>query len=52
MCFERKTKMKTKKIIILSFALAIVGLLTSCGTVHGFGKDMSRAGREIQRAAS
>lgn len=31
--------------------LASLGLLTACGTVHGFGKDVSQAGRDIQRVS-
>ena len=31
---------------------ASLGLITGCNTVKGVGKDVSKGGREIQRAAS
>ncbi|WP_058503635.1 entericidin A/B family lipoprotein [Legionella nautarum] len=41
-----------KQIIVLSLFLTTVGLLNGCNTVKGFGKDVSKAGRDIQRAAN
>ena len=41
----------TKKIAALSFLVATLSLLNACGTIQGFGKDVSSAGRDIQRAA-
>ncbi|QMT61361.1 MULTISPECIES: entericidin A/B family lipoprotein [unclassified Legionella] len=40
-----------KKIMIIGVCLATLGALSSCGTVHGFGKDVSHVGKDIQRAA-
>ena len=40
-----------KKIIIACFCVATLGLITGCGTVNGFGKDVSHAGHDIQKAA-
>lgn len=40
----------TKRIIVLLFIttlLAFVGI--GCNTAHGFGKDVSHAGNEIQK---
>lgn len=42
----------TKKIVMVCFFLTTLGMLSACGTVKGFGKDVSHAGRDIQRAAS
>jgi entericidin A len=41
-----------KKIVIVSLLLTAVGLLNGCGTVNGFGKDVSTAGHDIQKAAN
>ncbi|MBA2653388.1 MAG: entericidin A/B family lipoprotein [Tatlockia sp.] len=40
------------KIISLTLLLTFLGLMQGCGTVKGFGQDVSKTGREIQRAAS
>ncbi|CAM2859526.1 entericidin A [Legionella steigerwaltii] len=40
-----------KKIIIVGICLATLGMLSSCGTVHGFGQDVSHVGKDIQRAS-
>ncbi|MCW8397516.1 entericidin A/B family lipoprotein [Legionella sp. PATHC035] len=40
-----------KKIIIVSICLSTLGMLSSCGTVHGFGQDVSHVGKDIQRAS-
>ncbi|STX46108.1 entericidin A [Legionella gratiana] len=40
-----------KKIAMMSIVLATLGLLSACGTVSGFGKDVSHVGKDIQRAA-
>ncbi|WP_028387691.1 entericidin A/B family lipoprotein [Legionella fairfieldensis] len=42
----------TRKIAIACFLLTTLGLLSACGTIKGFGQDVSRTGRDIQRAAS
>lgn len=53
--FKNKKRGKTmstlKKIAIVSICLTTLGLLSSCGTVHGFGKDVSTVGKDIQRAS-
>ncbi len=37
------------RLISLLFATALVALLgTGCGTAHGFGKDVEKAGEKIQ----
>lgn len=40
-----------KRIAIMSIVLGAIGLLSACGTVSGFGKDVSHVGKDIQRAA-
>jgi predicted small secreted protein len=40
-----------KKIILMSLLLPAVCMLNACGTVNGIGKDVSKAGQEIQKAA-
>ena len=40
-----------KKIMMICLVLATVGMLSACGTVKGFGKDVSQAGHDIQKAA-
>ena len=40
-----------KKIILACVLLSTVGMLTACGTVNGFGRDVSHVGHDIQRAA-
>lgn len=39
----------TAVVCVLSASLLALG---GCSTVQGFGKDVSKGGREIQRAAS
>lgn len=41
----------TKKIMMVCVFLVTLGMLSACGTINGFGKDVSHAGRDIQRAA-
>jgi entericidin A len=41
-----------KKIVIFSLFLTATTLLVGCGTVKGFGQDVTHAGRDIQKAAS
>ena len=44
--------MKNIRIIaMVGLCLTILSMLDACGTVRGFGQDVSRAGRDIQRAA-
>ena len=43
---------RIKKIMLLSSLLAVVSVLSACGTVKGFGQDVSHAGKDIQQAAS
>jgi predicted small secreted protein len=40
-----------KKIILTCFLLTTLGMISACGTVNGFGKDVSHAGHDIERAA-
>lgn len=39
-----------KKIAVVCLVLTAVAALSACGTVKGFGKDVSQAGHEIQKA--
>lgn len=48
---ERKIMNRAKKIIMVCVFLATVGMLTACGTVRGFGKDVTNVGHGIQRAS-
>ena len=42
-----------KRIAIASLlAILTIGLLTACNTVHGFGKDVQKAGEKIEGASS
>lgn len=43
--------MKAKKIIMVCLMISTIGLLSACSTVKGFGRDVSKAGSGIQRAA-
>lgn len=38
-------------IIVGVFSVSL-GLMSGCSTIKGFGKDVSKGGQEIQRAAS
>lgn len=43
-----------KKIIttmVVGLICVSMGLINGCGTVQGFGKDVSKGGQEIQKAA-
>lgn len=40
-----------KKVIMIGVCLTTLGILSSCGTVHGFGQDVSHVGKDIQRAS-
>lgn len=37
---------------VVCFLFAALGLINGCSTVKGLGKDISKGGREIERAAS
>lgn len=43
--------MNNKKIAMVCFFLSTLFLLNGCSTVKGFGKDVSKTGQEIQKAA-
>lgn len=36
----------------ISGVLILIAFLVACGTVKGFGQDVSKAGQDIQQAAS
>lgn len=38
--------------VFVGFFCMAVGLTSGCSTVQGLGKDISKGGRDIQRAAS
>ncbi|MBN9228836.1 entericidin A/B family lipoprotein [Legionella sp. 39-23] len=40
-----------KKVLMVSICFTTLAILSSCGTVHGFGKDVSTVGKDIQRAS-
>ncbi len=40
------------KILMMSVIVVLLGSLSSCGTVSGFGHDVSATGHNISRAAS
>lgn len=40
-----------KKIIMVCIFLATIGMLSACGTVKGFGKDVTHVGQGIQKAS-
>ncbi|MGL6035732.1 MAG: entericidin A/B family lipoprotein [Legionella sp.] len=41
-----------KKMIVVGVLVAVTTMLAACGTVKGFGKDVSRAGNEIQKVGN
>lgn len=41
-----------KNLWLLSLTLLLLLILSGCNTFHGFGKDMQRAGKSIERAAN
>lgn len=41
-----------KQITVLCLFLTTIGLLNGCNTVKGFGKDVSKAGQDIQKTAN
>lgn len=41
-----------KKFLSLFLALSFAGVLTACNTMEGAGKDIERAGEEIQEGAN
>lgn len=40
-----------KKIMMVGVLLTTLGMLSACGTVNGFGRDVTHVGHTIQRAA-
>lgn len=40
-----------KKITLIGIVLTALGLLNACGTVNGFGKDVSHVGKDIQKVS-
>ena len=43
---------KIKKIMMFSFFVSALAMLGGCGTVKGFGQDVTHAGKDIQKAAT
>lgn len=41
-----------RKIIMIGIFLTAMGMLTACGTVKGFGNDVTQVGHGIQRASN
>lgn len=48
---ERNIMSIGKKIMMVCVMLATVGLLSACGTVNGFGRDVTHVGHGIQKAS-
>lgn len=42
----------SKYIAMVCFFLATIGMLSACGTVKGFGQDVSKTGQGIQKVAT
>ena len=42
----------TKKIMLAGLCVAMVGVLSACGTVSGFGRDVSTVGHGIQKVGT
>jgi len=40
-----------KRVIFATIMLALLGATAACNTIHGFGKDVERAGEKTQDAA-
>jgi entericidin A len=40
------------KILMLGLVVLAIGSLNGCGTVHGFGQDVSYVGHGISKAAN
>lgn len=40
-----------KKLILIFLAFTSLCMLNACSTVNGIGKDVSKAGQEIQKAS-
>ena len=45
-----KKSLKLKPILLLA-SILVAAFATSCGTVHGFGKDVEKVGHSIEHAA-
>lgn len=43
---------KMKSLALLASVCVLVGFISGCNTVKGIGKDVSKGGQEIQKAAS
>lgn len=43
---------RTKALAMISILAAVVTVLSACGTVRGFGSDVSKTGNAITSAAS
>jgi predicted small secreted protein len=43
---------KMMTLVVVSAISAMLCILSGCSTVKGFGQDVQKGGREIQRAAS
>ena len=41
-----------KRLWLLALTLCLLLFMSSCETFRGFGKDMQRAGKSIERAAN
>jgi len=43
---------RISKVMMISILLVSLGFLSGCGTVNGFGHDVSATGHDISRAAN
>lgn len=41
-----------KRTAVVCFILGSLAILNACGTVHGFGRDVSNVGHGIQKAVN
>jgi predicted small secreted protein len=46
-----QSQRKTRSLVMVAGALAMVTLVGACNTVEGFGRDTERAGESLQNKA-
>jgi predicted small secreted protein len=46
-----QSQRKTRSLVMVAGALAMVALVGACNTVEGFGRDTERAGESLQNKA-
>lgn len=48
---EKQEASMAKKLVFILSMFALVGGLTACNTMHGFGQDVERGGEKIQKSS-